>query len=242
MYTEPATPEPSGPLHAPAHVLARKVWAAFAFTFVLSRILVFLIMSGRMPDIHSHFRVTHLHHLNYGIVLLAGVGAVLLFNRPTGRWLAGTAILYGVGLALTFDEFGMWLHLNTDYWQRASFDAVVAIGSLLGLLATRRHSSSSGPGTGRRPRRSSPRSPYSACCWPIRSVSPGAGSGRISSGSSRTSSPEHGAPSPQRRLVGRRRIPDEAARQHLRVGRQPVVSPVPCPGDVPHGDPARRGR
>jgi len=41
-----------------------------------------------------------------------------------------------VGLALTFDEFGMWLHLNTDYWQRASFDAVVAIGSLLGLLAT----------------------------------------------------------------------------------------------------------
>ena len=136
MYTEPATPEPSGPVHAPAHVLARKVWAAFAFTFVLSRILVFLIMSGRMPDIHSHFRGTHLHHLNYGIVLLAGVGAVLLFNRPTGRWLAGTAILYGVGLALTFDEFGMWLHLNTDYWQRASFDAVVAIGSLLGLLAT----------------------------------------------------------------------------------------------------------
>jgi len=30
----------------------------------------------------------------------------------------------------------MWLHLNADYWQRASFDAVVAIGSLLGLLAT----------------------------------------------------------------------------------------------------------
>src|SRR2546430_12020117 len=101
MYTEPAIPESSGPVQAPAHVLARKVWAAFAFTFVLSRILVFLIMSGRLPDIHSHFRGTHLHHLNYGIVLLAGVGAVLLFNRPTGRWLSATAILYGVGLALT---------------------------------------------------------------------------------------------------------------------------------------------
>src|SRR5436190_21998153 len=136
MDTEPATPRPAAPPPAPAHVLARKVWAAFAFTFVLSRILVFLIMSGRMPDIHSHFRGTHLHHLNYGIVLLAGVGAVLLFSRPTGRWLSVTAILYGVGLALTFDEFGMWLHLNADYWQRASFDAVVAIGSLLGLLAT----------------------------------------------------------------------------------------------------------
>ncbi len=112
MDTEPATPRPAAPPPAPAHVLARKVWAAFAFTFVLSRILVFLIMSGRMPDIHSHFRGTHLHHLNYGIVLLAGVGAVLLFSRPTGRWLSVTAILYGVGLALTFDEFGMWLHLN----------------------------------------------------------------------------------------------------------------------------------
>src|SRR5947208_16325953 len=135
MYTERATPGPPASPPAPAHVLARKVWAAFAFTFVLSRILVFLIMSGRMPDIHSHFRGTHLHHLNYGIFLLAAVGAVLLFRRPTGRWLSATAILYGVGLALTFDEFGMWLHLNADYWQRASFDAVVVIGSLADLGA-----------------------------------------------------------------------------------------------------------
>src|SRR5207302_1065220 len=76
MYTEPAIPESSGSVQAPAHVLARKVWAAFAFTFVLSRILVFLIMSGRLPDIHSHFRGTHLHHLNYGIVLLAGASRI----------------------------------------------------------------------------------------------------------------------------------------------------------------------
>src|SRR6058998_3395661 len=136
MYTERATPGPPASPPAPAHVLARKVWAAFAFTFVLSRILVFLIMSGRMPDIHSHFRGTHLHHLNYGIFLLAGVGAALLFSRPTGRWLSATAILYGVALALTFDEFGMWLHLDTDYWQRVSFDAVVVVGALLGLVAT----------------------------------------------------------------------------------------------------------
>src|SRR5947208_14179239 len=98
MYTEPAIPESSGSVQAPAHVLARKVWAAFAFTFVLSRILVFLIMFARLPDIHSHFRRTHLHHLNYWIVLLACVGAVLLFTRPTGRRLSATAILSGVGL------------------------------------------------------------------------------------------------------------------------------------------------
>src|SRR6266571_212091 len=75
----------------PVHVLARKVWGAFAFTFVISRILVFLSMSGRMPDIHPQLGGTRLHHLNYGIFLLAGVGAALLFSRPTGRWLSATS-------------------------------------------------------------------------------------------------------------------------------------------------------
>ncbi|MGH7194175.1 MAG: hypothetical protein ACREJM_11705, partial [Candidatus Saccharimonadales bacterium] len=35
----------------------------------------------------------------------------------------------------TFDEFGMWLHLGGPYWQQASFDAVVIIAALLGLIA-----------------------------------------------------------------------------------------------------------
>jgi TRAP-type uncharacterized transport system fused permease subunit len=42
--------------------------------------------------------------------------------------------VYGVGLALTFDEFGLWLHLGGSYWQRASFDAVVVIAGLLALV------------------------------------------------------------------------------------------------------------
>jgi hypothetical protein len=45
------------------------------------------------------------------------------------------AILYGIGLGLTFDEFGMWLHLGGPYWQRASYDAVITVASLLGLIA-----------------------------------------------------------------------------------------------------------
>ena len=38
-------------------------------------------------------------------------------------------------MALTFDEIGMWLHLGGSYWQRASFDAVIILLSLFGLLA-----------------------------------------------------------------------------------------------------------
>jgi hypothetical protein len=32
-----------------------------------------------------------------------------------------------VGLGLTFDEFGMWLRLQDDYWSRLSYDAIIVI-------------------------------------------------------------------------------------------------------------------
>jgi len=52
------------------------------------------------------------HHLNYGIFLLAAVGGYSVFRRPIGRAAEITALLYGVAMGLTFDEFGMWLHLG----------------------------------------------------------------------------------------------------------------------------------
>lgn len=121
---------------------ARVVLVAFLFTFVVSRMLVYLIMTHRLPDVFMQVGGTHIHHLNYGIVLLAGVGAFLLFRSSAARPGSLVAALYGVGLALTFDEFGMWLHLNDEYWQRASFDAVIVITAVLSLLvvAPRWHS------------------------------------------------------------------------------------------------------
>lgn len=114
--------------------LARGVLVAFLFTFASSRILVYLIMSRRLPDLFLHVGGTHIHHLNYGIFLLAGVGGYLLFRHSADPPQPLLAILYGVGLALTFDEFGMWVHLNDQYWQRASFDAIIVITAVLGLL------------------------------------------------------------------------------------------------------------
>jgi hypothetical protein len=116
-------------------VVARIILVFFAMTFMAARVLVFLIVSRRIPDLFLHVGGTHIHHLNYGIFLLSGVGAYLLLMRPDGRWLLVAAAAYGVGLALTFDEFGLWVHLGGSYWQRASFDAVVVIGALLTLIA-----------------------------------------------------------------------------------------------------------
>jgi len=115
--------------------LARIVLAVFLVTFILSRVLVYLIMARRVPDMFLHLGGTHVHHLNYGIFLLSIVGAILIFVRPTGRTLIATAIAYAIGLTLTFDEFGMWLHLGGSYWQRASYDAIVVIAAVLGLIA-----------------------------------------------------------------------------------------------------------
>ena len=107
---------------------------SFLLTFVAARVVVYCIMARDIPDLFLHVRGTHVHHLNYGIVLLSAVGAYLLFIRPTDRRLRLTAIAYAVGLALTFDEFGMWFHMGGSYWQRASFDAVTVIASGLALL------------------------------------------------------------------------------------------------------------
>jgi hypothetical protein len=116
------------------HVLARAILVSFVLTFIAARVTVFLIVSRRIPDIYLHLGGTHIHHLNYGIFLLTGIGAYLLLMRPAGSRLITAACIYGVGTGLTFDEFGLWVHLGGGYWQRASFDAVTVIGSLFGLI------------------------------------------------------------------------------------------------------------
>lgn len=63
------------------------------------------------------------------------MAAYLLFRAPAGDSARRAAFAYGIAMALTFDEFGMWLHLGGSYWQRASIDAVVVIAALFGLLA-----------------------------------------------------------------------------------------------------------
>ena len=115
--------------------LARLVLIAFLLTFMCTRTIVFLIMSHSIPDLYLHVKGTHVHHLNYGIFLLSAIGGYLVFRRPTGRTLQVAAFLYGIGMGLTFDEFGMWIHLGGSYWQRASWDAITVVGAIFALIA-----------------------------------------------------------------------------------------------------------
>jgi len=83
-----------------AHKLARRTLFSFILTFVLSQIFVFLIMSDEMPNLYFFLRGTHVHHLNYGIFLMAAVCGYSVFRRPTGRAAEVTALLYGVATSL----------------------------------------------------------------------------------------------------------------------------------------------
>src|SRR5436189_5211613 len=51
----------------------------------------------------------HIHHYVYGIFILAAAGYLALIFKGDGAtpWIAS---LYGLGVGLTFDEFGMWLN------------------------------------------------------------------------------------------------------------------------------------
>ncbi len=140
--TAPAPPAAAAPVAAARAAgtaesvrLARRALFAFILTFIAARTVVLLIMARRMPNLYFFLRGTHVHHLNYGIFLLAGVGAYLLLRLPSGRSLRAAALVYGSAMALTFDEFGMWLHLGGSYWQRASVDAIIIVAAMLGLFA-----------------------------------------------------------------------------------------------------------
>ena len=115
--------------------LARRSLFGFILTFIVSRTVVFLIMSHSIPNMYFFLQGTHVHHLNYGIFLLSAVAGYSLFARPDGRKAEAAALIYGVAMALTFDEFGMWLHLGGSYWQRASIDAVIVVAAVIGMIA-----------------------------------------------------------------------------------------------------------
>jgi len=78
----------------------------------------------------------HIHHQVWGIFLLLGVGTVELAYRPASPWFEVLSVLFGMGAALTLDEFALWLRLDDVYWGpegRRSVDAVL-LATLVGLL------------------------------------------------------------------------------------------------------------
>lgn len=116
------------------------VLLGFLGSFAFIRMSTRLMRSPRVPwwpgSIESSGGV-HVHHLVFGIVLMIVSGFCVFALAPEqGLGLDVLAILFGIGVGLTVDEFALWLYLEDVYWTRegrSSVDMAIVV-ALLGLL------------------------------------------------------------------------------------------------------------
>ena len=109
---------------------------SFVAVFVVTRSVVRLIRSGRGPFGNVSVGEVHVHHLVPGIVIMMVSGPAEFVAAPLGTWRTVLACVFAGGMALTLDEFALWLHLTDVYWERQgrkSVDAVIAVVGLAGL-------------------------------------------------------------------------------------------------------------
>jgi hypothetical protein len=113
---------------------------SFFLTFAGVRAVVFAILHQIPPFHFIQHGGRHIHHLVFGIIILLAVGYGWLADLGTGEDDSSLllsrlmSILYGVGAALTLDEFALWLNLKDVYWSpqgRTSIDAIILFGALL---------------------------------------------------------------------------------------------------------------
>jgi hypothetical protein len=113
---------------------AAGVAAAFFLTVTGARIFSMFLPRVHWEPVHG----MHIHHYVYGIFILAIAGYLALIFRSDGAtpWIT---LLYGLGVGLTFDEFGMWLNpvFRGGRWNRSGIGIVVVALLFVGLLIPR---------------------------------------------------------------------------------------------------------
>ncbi len=112
----------------------------FAFALAIARLVVALILKYGLEDRlfalipGNDPNPMHVHHFNYGLILIAIAGLVGLFplGRRKLRWLA---VVFGLGAGLVFDEFALFWRLDPEYSQELSVvAAAIAAAVLLQLV------------------------------------------------------------------------------------------------------------
>jgi CRP-like cAMP-binding protein len=114
---------------------------SFFVTFLAVRGIVTAIRNNVGPFHNVSAGGTHIHHLVWGIGLLLIVGYMWLMQasipiNQDRRWHRVTAVLFGIGAALTLDEFALWLKLADVYFTpegQKSIQAVIVFGALLSI-------------------------------------------------------------------------------------------------------------
>src|SRR5215218_6031244 len=119
------------------------VFASFLISFLFIRMSARLMRSPKVswwPGSVTTDGGLHLHHLVFGIVLML-IGGTLGFalDESQAPWIELSAVAFGIGAGLTFDEFALWVHLEDVYWSeegRQSVDAAIVAIAFVGLVLT----------------------------------------------------------------------------------------------------------
>jgi hypothetical protein len=116
------------------------VLVGFLASFAFIRLSTRLMRSPRVPwwpgSIVSDGGV-HVHHLVFGVLLMLGAGTLGFWFFDTSPWLEVCALVFGIGIGLTIDEFALLVHLDDVYWSqegRSSIDATVIAVAAMGLV------------------------------------------------------------------------------------------------------------
>jgi len=118
--------------------VALRTLASFLMTFAVLRAITAIIRYQIFP--HGPFRYVitkgglHIHHLFWGILLLMATGFAALATRAPA-WHLRIAVIFGIALGLTLDEFAMWLRLADVYWTPQGIESVKASAVVAALLA-----------------------------------------------------------------------------------------------------------
>ena len=115
------------------------LFVGFLGSFAFIRLSTRLMRSPRVPWWPGSIETggLHVHHLVFGIVLMMAAGVMGYALLDTGFWYEVSALLFGIGIGLTIDEFALWLHLRDVYWAeegRSSVDATLIAVALMGLI------------------------------------------------------------------------------------------------------------
>lgn len=123
-----------------------KFFNALLATAFVSTVVGARVFSWIFPRVHwEPVPGMHIHHYVYGIFILTAAGYLaLIFKRERSTlWIA---LLYGLGVGLTFDEFGMWLNppfVRGVRWNTNGIAFVLVALVFIGLIPVLRRNRSS---------------------------------------------------------------------------------------------------